>query len=195
MTAAPDATDLPAGDIPIGRPGIWPALDQPLLQLFLHHWATRRAGLTMPRSAIDPAAIRACLPHVYLMRYDAGSDTFLCTLAGEKVNEAWGQNLIGKRPQDFMPPDSAAQAQSIYRRITLMPALHVGHREGVLNADRPYKAADRLVVPLGDGAGGPWGLFGLSFYHFNPLTEAGHSPYVGPAITYYPCAGLPAAPP
>jgi hypothetical protein len=94
-----------------------------------------------------------------------------------------------------MPPDSAAMAQDIYRRIVLMPALHVGHRGAVLTADRPHKAADRLVVPLGDGAGGNWGLFGLSLYHFNPLTEAEHSPYVGPAVTYYPCAALPSGPP
>jgi len=175
----------------IAPPGSWPEFDNPLLQVFLRHWAERRRGLAMPRSAIEPAAIRSCLPHVYLMQYRAAGDDFVCTLSGEKVNEAWGQSLIGKRPQDFMPPDSAALAQDIYRRIATMPALHVSHRP-IVPFDRPAKAAERLVVPLDDGAGRPWGLFGLSLYHFNPVTEAGHSPYVGHNVTYYPCAGLPA---
>lgn len=192
MNAAPqDADDAPDSDIPLGPAGIWPQFEHPLLRLFLQHWAERRDGLTMPRGAIAPPVLRPCLPNVYLMRYRADSDDFLCTLAGEKVNEAWGQSLIGKRPQDFMSPESAAQAQAIYRRITLLPALHVGSRESVWGVGRPYKAADRLAVPLGDGAGRPWGLFGLSLYHFNPLTEAGHAPYVGPEVTYYPCAALP----
>lgn len=191
MAAADRAANQPAG-LPLGPAGVWPSLEHPLLRQFLQHWAARRDGLTMPRGAIEPAMLRACLPSVYLMRYRAETDDFLCTLAGEKVNEAWGQSLIGKRPQDFMSPESAALAQAIYRHITLIPALHVGRRDSVWATGRPYKAADRLVVPLGDGAGRPWGLFGLSLYHFNPLTEAGHAPYVGPDVLYYPCADLPA---
>ena len=191
---APGMDDGTGGgdDFPVGPAGIWPALDHPLLRRLLRHWAERRDGPVMPRDAIEPAAIRPCLPHVYLMRYRAESDDFLCTLSGEKVNEAWGQSLIGKRPQDFMPADSAALAQVIYRRITLMPAVHVGHRATTDTDPAQHKAADRLVVPLGDGAGRPWGLFGLSLYYFNPFTEAGNSPYVGPDVTYYPCAALPA---
>lgn len=183
----------------IGPPGEWPRFDDPRFVSLLRHWAAGRivdgrVGLMMPRTALDPAAIKACLPHVWLFHYDAAADTFVCRLSGEAVNEAWGANMAGKRPQDFMPPASAARAHQIYRRILLTPALHVGHRR-VTPAGRQEKSAERLVVPLSDAAGRPYGIFGLSLYHFDPITEAAAPPHVGPNVTYYPCAALPAAMP
>lgn len=174
----------------IGPSGCWPSFTDSRFRLFLRHWAERRVGQVAPRTAIDPAALKPCLPHVYLMRYDQPNDTFVCTLSGEKVNEAWGTTLIGKRPQDFMPASSAALATEIYRRIVLTPTLHVGHRHfGPL--ERPEKAAERIVVPLSDSEGRPYGLFGLSLYHFNPITEAEYAPHVGSNVTDYLCADLP----
>ena len=175
----------------VAAPGVWPSFANPLLMLFLRHWAARRDGLVMPRPAIDPAVLRSCLPDVWLFQYHQDEDRFVCTLAGERVNEAWGQSLIGKTPQQFMRPDSAAIAQGIYRRIVLTPALHVSHRR-IAPAGRHEKGAERLVVPVSDSHGQPYGIFGLSLYHFDPVTQAGHEPYVGSDVTYYPCAGLPA---
>lgn len=180
----------------VAQPGLWPSFINPNLTLFLRHWAERRPvvdgkpGLTMPRAAIDPAVLRVCLPDVWLFQYHAADDRFVCTLAGERVNEAWGVSLIGKTPQQFMRPESAAIAQVIYRRIVTTPALHVSHRR-IAPAGRQEKGAERLVVPLSDGQGQPYGIFGLSLYHFDPVTEADHEPYVGSNVTYYPCAGLP----
>lgn len=174
----------------VAGPGVWPRFTEPRLSLFLKHWADRRVGLTMPRGAIDPTLLKSCLPDVWLFRYHADEDRFVCTLAGERVNEAWGQSLIGKTPQQFMPPQSAAIAQAIYRRIVLMPALHVSHRR-IAPAGLQEKAAERLVVPLSDHDGKPYGIFGLSVYHYDPLTEARHAPYVGHNVTYFPCATLP----
>jgi hypothetical protein len=174
--------------------GEWPEFRDGRFTLFLRHWAVNRAGLTMPRAALDPAAIKSCLPHVWLFQYLADSDTFLCRLSGEQVNEAWGARMAGKRPQDFMPAASAAMAQVIYRRILLTPAVHVSQHH-ITPPGRQAKSAERLVVPLGDGAGGPWGIFGLSLYHFDPITEADLPPHVGPDVTYYACAGLPRTPP
>lgn len=184
--------DATAGVEPkTGPAGQWPSFRDPRLLLLLRHWAERRRGLVMPRSALDPAAIKTCLPHVWLFRYDAADDSFTCRLSGEGVNEAWGTNMTGKRPRDFMPEASAAMAHRIYRRILLTPALHVSNKL----ADATSKGADRLVVPLIDDDGQPYGIFGLSIYHFDPISGAGLPPHVGPEITYYPCADLPATPP
>lgn len=178
----------------IGPPGEWPHFSDPRFQRLLRHWAEQRSGLMAPRAAIDPAAIRDCLPHVYLMRWLPDEDDFICTLSGEQVNEAWGHNMIGKRPREFMPLPTGARAMDIYRLIVRMPAVHVGHR-AIMPLDRAEKAAERLVVPLAHPDGSPWGFLGLSVYHYDRLTEAGHVPHVGPNVTYYPCAGLPPAPP
>lgn len=178
----------------VAPPGIWPVFTDPRFNLLLRHWAEGRRGVATPREAIDPAAIRSCLPHVYMFRFSAEDGSFTCTLAGEKVSEAWGQRMIGRRPQDFMPSDSAATALSIYRRIVTEPAVHVGHRP-ITPHGLSEKAAERLVVPLTWPDGQPWGMLGLSVYHYNPVTQAGHPPHVGQDVTYYPCAALPPEPP
>lgn len=186
---------VPAGLV--APPGTWPSFVNPQLALFLRHWAERRPvvdgrpGLMMPRGAIDPGVLKASLPDVWMFQYRRAEDRFVCTLAGERVNEAWGQSLIGKTPQDFMPPKSAAVAQDIYRRIVLTPALHVSLRR-IIPAGRPEKGAERLVVPLSQADGSAYGIFGLSLYHFNPVTESDHPPHVGDNVTYFPCADLPA---
>ena len=178
----------------VARPGHWPVFRDPRFLQLLRHWAENRAGLMMPRAALDPVAIRACLPHIWLAQYLPDEDGFVFRLAGEGVNEAWGTNITGKRPAQFMPPASAATAGQIYRRILLTPAVHVGYRR-IEPAERQEKGAERLVLPLSDAGGGPWGIIGMSLYHFNPLTQAGLPPSVGRDVTYYACAGLPAEAP
>lgn len=180
----------------VAEPGAWPSFRDPRFVDLLRHWAAGRAangsgGLMMARAALDPVAIRSCLAHIWLAQYVPAEDNFIFRLAGEGVNEAWGANITGRRPEDFMSPSSAAVARQIYRRILLTPAVHVGYRR-IVPADRQEKGAERLVVPLSDAEGGPWGIVGMSLYHFDPVTEANLPPYVGPDVTYYPCAGLPA---
>lgn len=184
----------------VAEPGRWPVFRDPRFLQLLRHWAENRRsvdgkpGLMMPRAALDPVAIRACLAHIWLAQYLPDEDDFIFRLAGERVNEAWGASITGKRTDEFMPPASAATARQIYRRILLTPAVHVGYRR-IEPAERQEKGAERLVVPLSDGAGGPWGIVGMSLYHFNPVTQANLPPSVGRDVTYYPCAGLPAETP
>lgn len=174
--------------------GVWPDFRDPRFMLLLRHWAGKRAGLMMPRAALDPVDIRACLAHIWLAQYLPEEDNFVFRLAGEQVNEAWGANITGKRPDEFMSPASSTTARQIYRRILLTPAVHVGYRR-IEPVRRQEKGAERLVVPLAGAGGEPWGIVGMSLYHFNPVTEADLPPYVGSDVTYYPCAGLPAGVP
>ncbi len=188
--------DGEATDGAVARPGVWPVFRDPRFVTLLRHWAANRQsfdgkpGPMMPRAALDPVEIRACLAHIWLAQYLPDEDNFVFRLAGEQVNEAWGANITGKRPAEFMSAASAATARQIYRRILLTPAVHVGYRR-IEPALRQEKGAERLVVPLGDPGGGPWGIVGMSLYHFNPVTEADLPPYVGSDVTYYPCTGLP----
>jgi len=180
----------------IAPKGEWPAFRDPRFLVVLRHWAAHRPGpgQTMPRAALDPVAIKSCLPHIWLAQYMADLDDFVFRLSGEQVNEAWGLSITGKRPRDFMTPASAAAAGMIYHRILFTPALHVGYRR-IAPAERQEKGAERLVVPLCDAGGQPWGIFGMSLYVFDPITQADLPPYVSPDVTYYPCTDLPADPP
>ncbi|WP_341704453.1 PAS domain-containing protein [Ferrovibrio sp.] len=185
----------PAGrDRVVERCDAWPALPDPRLLVFLRHWAERRQGLTMPRRAIDPLALRSCLPHVWLHRYREDSSDFVCVLAGEQVNAAWGGNIAGRPLAEIIQPDQAALTQARYRQVMQLPGVQVVRRL-IQPADAAAKATERVIVPVDDGSGRPWGVFGMTLYHFDPVAGADLpvNPH-GDAVLYL-CTGLPAAPP
>ncbi len=188
MAGQTDNQDTAVGAV--AAPGVWPSFRDPRFVILLRHWAEQRVGLRMPRSALDPVAIKPCLPHIWMAQYLPDEDNFVFRLSGEQVNEAWGASITGKRPRDFMPPASALTAVGIYRRILFTPAVQVSFRR-IEPSERQEKGAERLVVPLSGADGSHWGIVGMSLYHFNPVTQADLPPSVGPDVTYYPCQDLP----
>jgi len=178
----------------IGTAGIWPDFVDMRFRLLLRHWAESRCGLMAPRGMIDPIAIKSCLPNVWMMQYLADSDDFRCTLAGEAVNQAWGQSIIGKRPSDYMPAGMLRRAQETYRRMLAMPALQVSRRP-ITRTDAMEQGAERLILPVSDDAGKPYGLFGMTLYYLGTQSRIGNPQDMQGEVTFYPCTGLPAVPP
>jgi hypothetical protein len=179
-----------SGEEQTAPPGIWPTFSDPRFITFLRCWAERRRGLMQPRSSIDPATIKSCLPHVWLIQHRRQEGDFICTLAGEKVNEAWGQSVIGKPLTTFMPSDYAESCVSQYREIMQRPALLVSRRR-INPLERSEKAAERLVAPLSDDEGRPYGVFGMTLYYFDPVTQARDVVDVTGETLFYNCADLP----
>jgi len=179
-----------------GPPQAWPVLGDPRFTCLLRHWAEGRSrvngrpGLMMPRAAIDPVAIRGCLANVWLYQYLPDEDDFLCTLAGEAVNQAWGRNLKGQRISNFMSPAMLARVPALYRRMMDIPAIQVSLRQ-ISPADGVEQSAERLVVPLSDATGRPWGVFGLTLYYLGPQARMTDQAGMPGHVVLYPCADLP----
>lgn len=182
-------------DCPIVAESVWPPVEDARLAAFLGHWAAARDGAIVPRrGAIDPGAIVPCLPYVYIYRYDPRTGDFTCTLAGEEVNIAWGRSIIGKRQQDFMPPDIAAKLQARFQAIVVTPAiLFSGFRGGLPLAGPRF--VRRIIGPLARDDGTPYGVLGISVYVNDPI-GAVPAP-VAPAVdvVLYDCKALPPTPP
>lgn len=173
-----------------GPPQAWPVLTDPRFKVFLRHWAQNRAGLVMPRGAIDPVAIRGCLANVWLYQYLPEEEDFLCTLAGEQVNLAWGQSLMGRRISQYMSPAMLRHVPNLYRRMMSMPAIQVSRRR-ITPASGVEQSAERLIVPLCDPAGRPWGVFGLTLYQLGFQARVTDTTAMPGQVTLYPCADLP----
>ena len=179
----------------VAPPGVWPEPRDSRFRQFLRHWAERRSGLMMPRTAIDPIAIKSCLPHVWMVQYQAEIDDFRCTLAGEAVNQAWGMSIGGKRLSDYMPAGMLQRAMASYRRMLAVPALQVSCRS-ITRADAMEHGAERLILPVSDDSGRPYGVFGISLYYFADEDRTMTPQHVqGGDVVFYPCAALPAEPP
>lgn len=175
----------------LGEAGCWPQVEDRRLVAFLRHWAERRDGLRTPRDRIDPAALSGLLAHVWMYRWVAEDDAFVCSLAGEAVQEAWGRSLIGKRLQDFARPDDATIIDARYRDVIEIPAIQYSRRR-VVPSDQVEREAERLILPLSDAEGRPYGVFGISIYRFDPVVATGRPMIVNADAVIYRCDTLPA---
>lgn len=177
-----------------GPAGVWPDLADPRFSQLLRHWAEGRRGLMPARSAIDPIAIKGCLPNIWLHQYLPDEGDFRCALAGEAVNVAWGASIVGKRMRDFMPPSMLSTVLDSYRQTLHRPALQVSRRR-ITRPDRVEQSAERLVLPLADDAGRPSSLIGITLYYLGAQPRIDDPRAMEGVVTLYDCAGLPAEPP
>lgn len=188
--------DAIAREATLSAPGRWPDLNDARFLRVLRHWAERRQsidgrpGVTTPRSAIDPGAIRDCLPNVWIYQYLPEEDDFICRLSGEAVNQAWGQSLIGKRVSAIMPPAIIDRVQLLYRTTLLMPAVQFSRRR-ILPNDGVAQSADRLIVPLSRDDGSPYGIFGLTLYYLGKQSTFDDPCDIQGHVTLYDCNMLP----
>lgn len=173
--------------------GRWPALEDRRMALLLRRWAGWREGTAPPpRSRIDPAALKPCLPHVWIWRLTPDRFSLTCTLAGEKIQEAWGRGIIGNDPLSLWGPESGLVVRDRLRRVALTPAIVHG-RSGILSGESasPGKFAERLILPLATDDGAPFGVIGMTLYRYDPVAAAGQLPRVLLSSQRHPCAALP----
>lgn len=197
MTDADAGIPADDGSGEIVMRGQWPVLEDEICRLLLHRWAAwRQGGLVPRRSAVDPAAIVPCLPQLWIFRLDAGRGRMVCSLAGDRLNEAWGFSIIGKDPVDLWGAQDGGFINARLCRVALIPALIYGRSGFTPAGDVPgSRVARRLMLPLCDDAGAPYGAFGVTLLDFDPRRHEPQAPPPMMRAWRYPCADLPATPP
>jgi hypothetical protein len=149
------------------------AIESPKLQRIAMHWEAARGKKRMPGwSDIDPAAIGADLTIVWSWKYDRAAESFTGRLAGEDINEAFGESLRGKRMEDFFPPSQYPMILARHKRIVIEPAFAHGRGRVFIHAER-FGQGERIIMPLAsDGVRGD-GIFGATIYEMEPRPPAG----------------------
>jgi hypothetical protein len=144
------------------------AIKSPELRDIAKHWNTARGTKRMPGwKDIDPTAIARHLSIAWSWRYDPDIETFTGRLAGEKINEAFGDSLRGKRMQDFFSPESYEIIFPRCRRVVTEPAFALDSGRVHAYVQR-YSLGERIIMPLAtDGMHGD-GIFGATIYTTNP---------------------------
>ncbi|MBP5856142.1 PAS domain-containing protein [Marivibrio halodurans] len=142
------------------------------LVAFLDAWAAARDGAPVPRkTAFDPLAVAALLPMVWLYRYEPALGDFVCRLAGESVNQAWGHSIRGMTLRQVVGKADHPTILGRWREIVGTPFIHYGGSRERLSAQSVYQA-HRLLMPLAGEAEGmspPDYVIGISLYHLDPM--------------------------
>ena len=141
------------------------AVTQPVLRPVLDYWEQKRAGRAMPRRQdIEPAELKAYLPHISLVEPLPGGD-FRYRLVGSAITERYGRNSTGKTFREIYPdrPDIALWLTRVMEAV-------VAHRRPVLATGslgavgKEHVLSEALLLPLSDDAGNVTTIFGATRY-------------------------------
>lgn len=146
--------------------------DKRLVALW-HHWLGARGGRAMPsRRAIDPTAMPASLPHLFVYDYDPTAGRFFCRLAGEEINVVAGTACSRRYFDEIFPPAIVAIVGERYRCVVTTPTL--AHMRGTIRMVNGMRVpGERLLLPLSDDGTVGDGLIGGSIYQRPEALQAG----------------------
>jgi hypothetical protein len=166
------------------------AVRSPELRAIAHHWNDARGNKRMPGwKDINPIAIAPYLANVWSWIYDRDSDTFVGRLAGEAINDAFGENLRGKRMQDFFAKNHYDEVFARHKRVVTEPVFLLGQGQVFLYTGR-HAFGERTLMPLAaDGIHGD-GILGAAVYPVNramgPNIKTTKDDLEGEQIAFFP---------
>ncbi|MCR9220629.1 MAG: PAS domain-containing protein [Alphaproteobacteria bacterium] len=162
-------------------------------------WTAARGGAMTPlKRDFDPSLIAGHLANVWMYRFDPPGDDFVCLLAGERINEAWGASLRGRTLREIVGDADHPGCLGRWRSIIGTPQIKyaVGRRPrgpGVSRAQAAETRAEveRIVLPLASSSGAVDHILGMSLYSCSLELQALDPPeWADP--TWIRCVDLPA---
>ena len=156
---------------------------------FLEAWrAARKDGSVPYRVDFDPTGIPSLLKFVWLYRFDPDQGDFVCELAGEDVNTAWGQGIKGSRLRDIVGADDHATVLGRWKQIVGRPLVQYGKASERLSKQR-IQRAERILAPMMSVDGQVDVVLGMSLYRIGPVDR--ERPALVPEdIIQIPCAEI-----
>lgn len=161
----------------------------PRVATYLDAWRVARKDALVPlKQDFDPLAIPSLLRFVWIYRLDAQLDDFICLLAGEEVNRAWGRSIKGEVLRTIVGTADHATVKSRWLQAVNTPAAIHGAKDEKLTEHESWRA-ERLILPLRSDTGAVDHVLGLSLYRIAPPTEP-REPLISEDITIIPCTEL-----
>lgn len=142
----------------------------PLLRQLYDYWQKKRGNRAMPsRADIDPAELRAVLPHLMLTDIVDGGRRFRYRLVGTAVAESFGKNMTGMHIDELMTGTYRQFIEGLYRDI-VEKKRPVYSESTYFSHQSAQMWAQRLMLPLSDdGVTVNMVLSGQTFRFGSPL--------------------------
>ncbi|RVU38892.1 PAS domain-containing protein [Hwanghaeella grinnelliae] len=140
-----------------------PGTDARLL-VFFDAWRSARSGAAVPtKRDFDPFQMPALLRFTWLYRDDPVAGDFVCLLAGEEVNRAWGHPIKDKTLRQVVGDEDYPVVQARWRKIIDTPLVQYGAKQEKLSSQDLWRA-ERLLMPLASADGRIDHVIGVSLY-------------------------------
>lgn len=117
------------------------------------------------RTDIDPVALDAALPILWLCDYEADTERFRCRLAGEKISELHGGPIAGRYVDEILQGDRTSEMMGRYRRVVGEPA--IGHAAGRVYLHKDGRlVGERILLPLATDGEKADGVLGATSFRW-----------------------------
>lgn len=127
----------------------------PRLHRFLDVWRAARGDATVPlRKAFDPTLVPTLLSNIYVYRFHEDAGDYICELAGEQVNDAYGRVIKGETLLQIVGAADHPVIMERWARILGGPCVHYGTANETLSNTR-MRQAERLLLPFASAADQP----------------------------------------
>ena len=110
---------------------------------------------------VDPGAIKAALPYLWVLKYEQGTDRFTYRIVGEEVNRFYRRNMSGTQIDVSMSADLAAAFAGRARRV-------VQNRQAMYLVGKVYHLAgydafgERIYLPPAPSRNDDGGVIGVT---------------------------------
>lgn len=112
-------------------------------------WEAKRGARALPaRADFEPAEFRRLLPNILLLDVLPPPEFYRVRLAGEAVNEFYGQNITGLTPREYMGAEAANAISGLIATVVTsgQPVFRSGRT--YWQSDRSYKRFENCMLPL-----------------------------------------------
>lgn len=161
----------------------------PRLHGFLAAWLDARGDALVPRrQSFSPITIPGQLPFVWIYALDPERQDFVCQLAGENVNDAWGGSIRGRTIREIVGEIDYPVVRDRWDAIVKQPAIQYGALNEQM-ASLEIWQAERLLLPMASVDGTINVMLGISLYSMRYMAPEAKS-NIPEHIIRIPCADL-----
>lgn len=154
------------------------------LRMLLEHYLEVRGDRRMPsRRDIEPLKLGPVLPIIWISEYEAAAGTFRYRLAGEKVNELWGQPAAGRLLSEISPLERFNATNETFLKV-LSDEAALFASGAVFRCSGRIGLGERLILPLSSDGTTADGLIGAT--HRDPTIDLELAPTRELVTTFVP---------
>lgn len=162
-----------------------PQADQRIVDFFAAWLAARGDALVARRKAFSPLSVPSLLRYMWIYRFEPEAGDYVCKLAGESVNDAWGKGIKGRALRNIIGEADYPVVRERWDNIVGVPLIQYGAVEERLTSLDAWHA-ERLLLPMASEDGTTDVVLGISLYNLDHLTKD-KSANVSEVVMQFPC--------
>ncbi|WP_420403970.1 PAS domain-containing protein [Nisaea sp.] len=165
-----------------------PQADERIFEFFAAWLAARSDALVARRKDFSPLSVPSLLRYIWIYRFEPEVGDYVCKLAGESVNDAWGRGIKGRTIRNIVGEIDYPVVKERWDKIVGVPLIQYGAVEERLSSLDAWHA-ERLLLPMASEDGKTDVILGISLYNLAQFADDRNA-NVSEVVMQFPCRDI-----